>query len=161
MRSLLTVAASFFIAVVAFGTPAAAAETATGSVTVTAQFGSRTSLKVSTQVLQFDVARPGDPATAVVEFSAGARTRDGGEVVLSVEPMRAIDGPGGAADVDAALTFAGDGAGTLSGALDAAATSVAGRWSGSGLRSGRLVFALRASAPGTYTVPVRFVLTTP
>ena len=31
----------------------------------------------------------------------------------------------------------------------------------SGLREGRVVFTLRANASGTYTLPVRFVLSTP
>jgi hypothetical protein len=82
-------------------------------------------------------------------------------VVLSVEPLRAFDGPGGAADVVTAVSFSGVGEGTTSGALVQSQPSIAGRWTGSGLRTGTLVFVLRAAAPGTYLLPVRFVLSTP
>jgi hypothetical protein len=148
--------------VAAVGVPAvAAADQSAASLVVRAQFSSRTSLKVSARVLQFAVAEPGQVAQAVVEFSAGARTGTGSEVVLSVDASRTIDGPGGAADVDTALSFTGEGAGTLGGDVSTRSPTVAGRWSGSGLRSGRLVFSLRAGAAGTYVLPVRFVLSAP
>ena len=148
-----------FFWLLAAPTAAAASDSATSSITITAVFESRTSLKVSSQLLQFDVANPDQPAMASVDFSAGARTRSGGDVVLTVEPLRGIEGPGGAADVETSVTFSGAGAGMLTGTLQGA--SVAGRWNGSGLRTGRLTFAVRAAAAGTYTVPVRFVLSTP
>jgi hypothetical protein len=141
--------------------PAAAADNATTSVTVSARFESRTSLKVSDRVLRFEVESPAQAATAAIEFDAGARTRAGGEVVLTVESVRATHGPGGAGDADTSLEFAGEGDGALSGSLAPSAPAVAGRWVGSGKRTGRLVFALRASAPGHYTLPVRFVLSAP
>ncbi len=103
------------LAIVATPTVLSAEETDSKSVTITAMIGSRTSLKVSSQLLQFDVTEPGRDAIATVDFSAGARTRQGEEVVLTVEPMRAIDGPGGAADVETALTFTGQGDGTCQG----------------------------------------------
>jgi hypothetical protein len=140
---------------------AAASETATGNVVVTAQFATRTSLTVSTRLLHFDVTVPGEPATVAVDFSAGARTPSGAEVVLSVEPLLGLQGPGGAADVEAELSFSGIGDGAASGVMDARRPAIAGKWVGSGLRTGRLVFALRASASGSYSLPVRFVLTTP
>jgi hypothetical protein len=134
---------------------------ATAQLSVTARFHSRTSLRVSAHVLRFDVVDPAQPATAEVEFDAGARTLAGSDVVLSVEPERAIDGPGGAADVETTLSFQGSGEGVLAGVLDTRVPAIAGRWMGSGRRSGRLVFSLRAAAPGAYTIPVRFVLSTP
>jgi hypothetical protein len=148
---------------VAIGSPQAAraSDSTTATVAVSATFGSRTSLKVSSQVLQFDVRDPAAPATAAIDFSAGARTRQGGEVVLTVETVHAIQGPGGAAGVETSVSFAGEGTGTLSGALTSASASVAGRWAGSGLRTGRLVFNLRAGASGSYTLPVRFILSAP
>ena len=147
----------FFVGVVAasllaVASPVSAADTATTSLVVSAQFASRTSLKVSTDLLQFDVARPDQPAIATVDFAAGARTQAGAEVLLSIEQLRGVEGPGGASD---------EGAGTLAGALVAAGPAVAGRWTGSGLRQGRLVFALRAGASGNYIVPVRFILSAP
>jgi hypothetical protein len=158
--------ASFFAVVLAaaagIATDVSAAETAASSVAVSAQFSSRTSLRVSTDLLRFDVADPDRSATAAVEFSAGARTYSGAEVVLSVEPLRAVEGPGGAADdVPSSVSFSGEGAGTMAGALSSSSPSVAGRWLGSGLRQGRVVFALRAGLSGSYSVPVRFVLSAP
>lgn len=162
MRSLPYVRIVTFAALVlAPGTALLAADTANGAIVVNAQFSSRTSLKVSTQILQFDVAAPDQTATAAVDFSAAARTQAGAEVVLSVEPVRSVEGPGGAADVESSMTFAGEGDGTLGGVISAAGPTVAGRWIGSGLRSGRLLFALRAAASGTYTIPMRFILSAP
>src|SRR5262245_4452055 len=133
----------------------ASAESASATVVVAATFGSRTSLQVSSDVLQFDVASSDDPAVARVDFSARARTAGNAQVVLSVEPLHEVPGP------SSALTFSGVGEGTLSGAVVPSGFTVAGRWMGSGLRQGTLVFALRASAPGKYSVPVRFVLSAP
>jgi hypothetical protein len=140
--------------------PAGAADQTAASVVVQAQFSSRTSLRVSAQTLQFNVTDPGEPVRAVVDFSAGARTTSGSEVVLSVETERAIDGPGGAADVETSVHITGEGEG-MTGQVTMEGPTVAGRWNGSGLRSGRLVFSLRAAASGTYSLPLRFVLSAP
>jgi len=140
---------------------ASAADAVTTSVVVTAQFSSRTSLRVSTDVLRFDVGTAGDPAAAVVDFSAGARTHTGAEVMLSVERRRSAGGLVGT-EPESVVSFAGRGNGTLDGSLDSASSqAVAGRWTGSGLRHGRLVFALHAGAPGAHIVPVRFILSAP
>jgi len=136
---------------------ASAAETACSSVTVVAAFSSRTTLHVSSDVLQFDVVNADAPASASVDFVAAARTHDGGPVVLSIEPVRQM-GSGGAAS---SLSFSGDGAGTKSGALSVDTPTVAGQWIGSGVRRGRLVFALRSPTPGNHVVPIRFVLSAP
>ena len=141
-------------------TETAAAESATASIAVNARFASRTSLKVSAEVLRFDVVDPAKPATVTVDFSAAARTLTGGEVVLLFEMLRAIEGPEGRPDVEAALTLAGEGEGAISRAV-VAAPQVARRWMDSGLRTGRLIFALRARAVGTYTVPMDFTLSAP
>jgi len=131
------------------------------SVSVQAQFTPRTSLKVSSEMLQFDVAQTGGTATAAIAFSAGARTPSQGEIVLTVEPLRGLSGPGGAADVDASISVTGEGNGVLSTRIDSTRTTVVGRWHGSGLRQGRLVFTLSAPVAGAYSMPVRFVLSTP
>lgn len=143
------------------GAPAAASERASATVTVTATFGTRTSLDVSTQLLQFETRQPGQPATASVEFAAKARTGTESEVLLSVEALRSAEESGGAADVETSVTFEGEGEGTLRGRVAFARPVVAGRWVGSGRRHGRLVFALRAGARGSYSLPVRFVLSAP
>ena len=134
-----------------------AAETATASVRVNVQVASRTSLRVSSQVLRFDVPEPGGEATASIDFTAGARVAAGADVMLTVEPI----GSGLAGDATSRPTFTGEGDGMLSGAIDASTASIAGRWRGSGQRHGRLLFKVRLNAAGHYTMPVRFVLSTP
>jgi hypothetical protein len=131
--------------------------------TVTATFGSRSALSVSSPVLEFQVIDPGQPVTASIEFVAAARTCATGEVRLDVvlEPGSAVRGPGGAADVETILTLETGLPGIQSGVISTAAPTTAARWTGSGRRTGRLAFSLRASAPGTYTVPVRFFLNVP
>jgi hypothetical protein len=139
--------------------PAAAEEAASATVAVSARFSTRTSLKVSSQFLQFDL-RPGDEAaTGVVEFSAGARTYAGGEVVLTVEALEHVTGPEGAGAVAHSVTFAADGGNA--GELRQSAPCIAARWIGSGLRNGRVTFTLRSSVAGSYSVPLRFVLSAP
>ena len=140
---------------------AAAEDVATGNITVNVNVAPRTSLKVSAGVLHFDVTQPGASATAAMEFTAGARLAAGSDVVLTVEPLRGLDGPGGAADVDTALSFVGEGEGLLAGPVAMAHSTIVGRWQGSGLRAGRVIFKLRANAAGVYSLPVRFVLSTP
>jgi hypothetical protein len=153
---LVSSVVSLFGCVALLATPPGveAAESKSSTVAVVAGFGTRTSLKVSSQLLQFDVSEAGVPAVAVIEFSAGARTQAGAEVLLTVERLPSFDYPKGTA-----VTFVGDGPGTAAATL-APCPTVAARWTGSGLRSGRLTFALQAP-PGTYNIPVRFVLSTP
>jgi hypothetical protein len=136
---------------------ASAAETACGSVTVVATFSSRTTLQVSSDLLQFDVISADAPATASVDFLAAARTHAGGPVVLSIEPIGQSESP----VASASLSFTGDGHGLKSGTIAADSLTVAGEWSGSGVRRGRLMFALRSTTLGNHVVPVRFVLTAP
>lgn len=148
-------------ALLGIASDAAAQQIAHANVSIVAGFAPRTSLKVSSELLQFDVAQPGGTAATAIDFSAGARTPSQGEVVLTVEPLRGLSGPGGAADVDASISVAGEGEGLIAARLDSSHTSVVGRWHGSGRRQGRLVFTLNAAAAGVYSMPVRFVLSTP
>ncbi len=134
---------------------------ASAAVVATATFTPRTSLTVSTRVLEFRIEPGATHAEAVVDFTAGMRAQPGTEVVLTVEPTTAPDGPGGAADVETTVSFAGDDTGIQTGVLDTTRASVAARWSGGGQRRGRLIFTLHASAPGVYRVPVSYVLGTP
>lgn len=143
------------------GSPVNAAESVNASVTVLTNVSSRTSLNVSGDVLRFEVAGPDQPALASLEFVAGARTHTGGEVMLSIEPVSPADLEGAGGLPGVRLTFAGDGPGIASGALTWSESSVAGRWSGSGLRRGNLVFELHGAPPGVYTARVRLALTTP
>ena len=152
----------FALVMVALCAHAARAEDVkSANVAVNVTLATRTSLKVSSRLLHFDVTQPGAIATAALEFTAGARMPAGSDIVLSVEPLRGIEGPGGAADVDCDLSFTGEGLGLLAGPVAAARSTIVGRWQGSGLRHGRVVFSLRASAAGTYSLPLRVVLSTP
>jgi hypothetical protein len=58
---------------------AAAEDVASKSVTVNVNLATRTSLMVSSRVLQFEVTRPGGTATAALEFSAGMRMPAGSD----------------------------------------------------------------------------------
>jgi hypothetical protein len=145
--------------VLGLAAPSVAADSTSASATVVvnANFSTRTSLKVSSQVLQFAVPSADETARVEVDFTAAARTRAGGEVILLVESFGPLDdGSEGSADV----TFTGEGPGTARGALAAEGTTPVARWIGSGLRTGRLTFTVRAAA-GRYTVPVRFLLAAP
>jgi hypothetical protein len=110
--------------------------------------------------LQFEVVDPEQPARASVSFSAAARTVSGAPVLLTFEladEIRAIDGPHHG-NARLTLTDADDG---LIAELKQGATITARRWTGSGLRTGDLVFTLRAATAGRYSVPVRLTLTAP
>ena len=134
---------------------------ADATVAVSARVSSRTSLHVSTDVLEFTITDGATPATASIEFTAAVRLPSGSAVVLNVESSQAVEGPGGASDVDTDLTFAGTGEGMMSGTFTPSAGAVAATWQRSGKRHGRIVFSLRAPAPGVYRIPVHLVLTSP
>jgi len=121
----------------------------TKSVTATATFASRTSLRVSTHVLRFHVTDEAIAAEAVVEFAAGARTSRDGEVALVVRTAAEMSGM--------MLTVSGGTSGAVPGTVANADATVIARWAGGGSRNGHLHFRLRA-APGTYAVPVTFQL---
>ena len=116
---------------------AAAEDVATGSITVNVSVASRTSLKVSSRVLNFDVTQPGAHRHRRDGVHGRRAAGSGADVVLTVEPLHGLDGPGGAADVDTALSFVGEGEGLLAGSVAMAQSTVVGRWQGSGLRAGR------------------------
>ena len=160
-RPVLT-ALSLVLSTLAIAAPRAAAEdVASKNITINVNLATRTSLKVSGGVLRFDVTQPNAIATASLEFSAGARMPAGCDIVLTVEPVRGLEGPEGTPAGSADLRFTGEGHGLLAGSIAFGQSTVVGRWQGSGLREGRVVFTLRASASGSYTLPVRVVLSTP
>lgn len=158
MRLSWSLVIGAFVPLLAAPSAAESAETISTTVAVVAEFSTVTSLRVSSQTLQFAAAQPDLPAVAVVDFVAGARTRQGGEVMLSVEPMTGLVPDEGSSDV--AVTFTGQGAGLLSGTLASTGSTPVARWTGSGLRTGRLTFSLPQTA-GAPTLPVRFVLSAP
>ena len=153
-RHLLTV-----LALVLCGRTGSAEDVTSRSVVVNVNLVTRTALKVSSDRLQFDVPGMGGAATASIAFTAGARMPAGCDVVLTVEPLEPMDGSAGVRDAD--ISFTGEGPGMLAGSIAAGRSTVVGRWQGSGVREGRVVFTLRAAAGGSYSLPIRVVLSTP
>ena len=134
--------------VVLTGDQSAAQQTATRSVTATVSFAPRTALTVSTRTLHFVVTDALTPATASVEFSAAARTSADGSVSLTVDAGEGVGLPSGVS-----LEMVSGPEGALPGVLPSQQPVVAGRWTGSGVRAGRITFQLRAQ-PGSYDIPV-------
>ena len=159
MRSRLPLAAG--VALLLLGTPATGGEIAQVSLGVRAEFAVRTSLQVSSELLRFELTDAGADATATIHFRTAARMPSDAEVVLSVEQTGAPSGPGGAANADAVISVLDEDNGGLAAAVQPGQRTVIGRWHGSGLHQGRLCFTLHARAAGSYTIPVRFLLTTP
>lgn len=161
-RRAIRLLPAFAVVLACLGSPRVAlGAEAVASISVSAQIASRTSLRVSTQSLQFDVVNPSETATASIDFSAAARTVAGMDVVLSIEPLGAFGDTGPLDEAATALSFVGEGDGTRAGTLVGGTASVVARWTGSGHRAGRLLFALRTRTTGSYTVPMRFVLSAP
>ena len=160
--------ASVAVALLTLAVPAWAGQTAGSremarTVVLGATIGPTTRLHLSSQDLR--VARSNGPVTAVVgtvEFEAAARTRVGGEVVLTVESLTDPDSlVRGSADAAVEVAYAGETPGSVSGVLSTT-PRVAGRWVGSGARQGVLTFTVRSTRPlAGGTLPLRFVLSTP
>jgi len=127
------------------------------SVAATADVRHRTGLVVSSDVLRFHVTDGGQPAEVVVTFAAGARTTSGADVLLFVTALGAQGDP---SLVGASLTVSSGTHEAVTGPVTPHGPILAAQWIGGGLRSGRIHFQLRAM-PGTYVVPVRFLLTAP
>ena len=130
-------------------------------IVASATIAPRTSLKVSAHVLEFRIEPGSTEGVATIEFTAAARALPESQVIMTVSAAGGLTGPGGAADVDVDVAFAGEGSGAQSGALHLTETAATGRWTGGGVRTGRLVFTLRASTPGDYKLPVRFAISVP
>jgi len=145
--------------------PMHASDVATTNVRFQSDISASTSLRVSSSLLRV-AAQPDTGAGAVVigtiDYRAAARTRRDGEVVLTVEAQSDPSAlAGGAADADLAIDFQGVGDGARGGVLRSDAPQVAGRWVGSGVRTGQLVFTLRGAAAQPGSIPLRFVLSLP
>jgi hypothetical protein len=141
------------------GRPLEAEESPLGKTTIaaTADVRHRTGLVVSSDVLHFHVTDAGQPAEVVVTFSAGARTASTADVLLFVTALNAHSDP---SLIGTALTISSGTSEAVTGPVTSDGPSLAAQWIGGGLRNGRIHFQLRA-APGTYVVPVRFLLTAP
>lgn len=141
----------------------AAAESVQRSITVRADVASRTTLRVSAEMVRFHVLNTAVPATASIDFAAGARTQAAGEVIFTIEPLGWTEAP----DVDGtAAPQAGAGFGRRDEEITAVDVStpgrkVARRWVGSGLRHGTVRLVFRATKPGYYEVHLRVFLSAP
>jgi hypothetical protein len=171
-------AVALVLSTIAVGLDEAAAQTSAGA-TVTVAFAPRSTVTASSPVLLFDVRDPAMPAMATLDFVAAARTASGGEVRLIAElgacgpgagecasetrrgmgprahETDGLSGAAGPAGPEARIALEGGPDGTVAGELDPAGPALAARWTGSGRRTGRLMFSLRASSPGTYAIPVK------
>jgi hypothetical protein len=154
----LFVATIAVVVCAADNTGLAQSHTATNTVTLQVSLSSHSSLRVSSSTLRFEVTGAGVTTTSL-EFWAAARTRSGGEVVLTVQPVGPVQRPDGAPADPLSVACDQDGErGTLS---DDGPQTI-GRWVGGGLRQGRVVCTLRgATHQGSYTVPVKFMLSVP
>jgi hypothetical protein len=156
MRALSSAAIMLMIGVV--NADWLAAQTTAGA-TVSATFQTRSSLAESSPTLTFEVTDPDRPAIASIDFVAAARAPAGAEVRLIVEAAASVTGPGGPGV--ARLALDGGSEGVVIADLPPSVQQTAARWTGSGRRAGRLVFALQASAPGRYSVPLRLAVSVP
>jgi hypothetical protein len=127
---------------------------ATHAVVARAEMGRRARVVVSSEILHFHVGDEGAPAGFSIAYRAGARTSSTGDVLLSVRPVN-LSGVSSAI----ALTVV-SGPDAVPGLLTAGHPTIAARWTGGGVRDGRLSFQLTA-APGTYAIPVEFRITAP
>jgi hypothetical protein len=149
------VAVVVFAIVILTGAPSAGQQIATQSVSATVSFAPRTALTVSTRTLHFVVTDALTPAASSVEFSAAARTLTDGNVALMADAAGMLALPSGVS-----LEIVSGPDGIVPGALSPQQPVVAGRWTGSGVRSGRITFQLRAQ-PGSYDIPLALFLQIP
>jgi len=146
-------AAAVALAVVVLtGAQSAGQEISTRSVSATVSFAPRTALTVSTRMLRFVVTDALTPATVSVEFSAAARTSTDGSVTLMANAADSVGLPSGVS-----LEIVSGSEGVVSGTVSSQQPVMAGRWTGSGVRSGRITFQLRAQ-PGSYDIPLTLFL---
>jgi hypothetical protein len=116
----------------------------------------RTSLRVSTSRLRFDVAADGSVAGAAADYRAAARTAEREHVVLTIQPDGALEVPDGSGTTGLAV-LCGEEAGATP--LTVGRPQVVGRWAGSGVRQGAISCRLQgATTPGSYLQPVKFLV---
>jgi hypothetical protein len=135
---------------------------ARATLTMTASLDTRTSLRVSSSQVRFELVDGTPPAPVFVEFTVAARVRANTDVVLTVEAVGRLEGPSEntSTSEDVVLWFQGEGA--RAGTLTEGVPHVAGAWKGSGVRRGRVAFGLRGTlAAGEYLQALHFVVSTP
>jgi hypothetical protein len=150
----------------ALALPIQASDVASSTVTFNSDVSASTALRVSSSLLRIAPRSAADAESVVVgtiDYRAAARTRSGGEVVLTIEAQSTLPEVGGpSAGGESAIAFEGVGDGARGGVLRNDVPQIAGRWVGSGVRSGQLVFTMRGSAATSgVIVPLRFVISLP
>jgi hypothetical protein len=155
-RVIICVASVVLAAYVSWQPPLRAQAVRTQVLSLQTSLAPRTSLRVSTSRLRFDVAADGSVTGAAADYRAAARTAAQGRVVLTIQPDGALVGPGGSAATGLAVRC-GEAAGAAP--LKAGRSQVVGRWTGSGVWQGSVNCRLEgATAPGSYFQPVNFVV---
>ncbi len=139
---------------------AGARATDAGRVMLVVDVRSRTSLQVSTSELRFDVVDEAATPRVEVDYRAAARTRSDHPVMLTVDPageVRTLDG-----ESVRGLAVRLEAAGARDTTLAAGGSHIVARWTGSGVRSGRVAFTLLgAHKPGVYLLALKFALSVP
>jgi hypothetical protein len=141
----------------------AAAQQSARSLVLGATVAHASSLRLSSSALHaWSVPGGSEVVVGTIAFDASARTRSTGEVILTVEALRDPDTLNGGPSANAVVVeYGGAFDGVVPGVLSTG-PQVAGRWTGSGVRHGQLVFTLRSPVTLTGgTIPLRFVLATP
>ena len=151
------------LAILTYASTALTAQSRTAVLAMSADIGPRVALKVSRTTLQFSVENRGPvlPQSAI-DFTASARTRNGGEVILAVEPLTGLTDADGASCGGGDVEIVGVGSSRSGARLDGMGPRVVAQWQGSGRRAGRVVFQLHGESPTrACMMSVRLVLTTP
>jgi hypothetical protein len=148
--------ASIVLGYIAWQSPLSAQSVATHALSLQTSLAPRTSLRVSTSRLRFDVVADGKVAGAAADYRAAARTAAHGHVVLTIQPDGALESPDGSRTTGLAV-LCGDAAGSVP--LTVGRPQAVGRWTGSGVWQGTVSCRLQgATAPGSYFQPVNFVV---
>ncbi len=153
------------------------AATAAQPLTVSATIGEALSLIIGTPTAS---AAAGDPSASIsaadtltlsipaanevtIPVTVQVRTSAQARVILTVE---AADDPRGGTEIIPCqeVTWSASGAGFQGGTLSKTEAQTVGSWTGSGMRSGAIRYAVANSsghAPGTYTTALTYTLATP
>ena len=156
LTRVTTCVASVVLGYLAWQLPLRAQDVRIQTLSMQTSLAPRTSLRVSTSRLRFDVAADGSVAGAAADYRAAARTAAQGHVVLTIQPDGALEAPDGSRTTGLAVRC-GEAAGATP--LTVGLPQIVGRWTGSGVWQGTVSCRLQgAAAPGSSFQPVNFVV---
>jgi hypothetical protein len=153
-------------AVLCWAAPAAAQQTATGTVNVTANVNARAKLTLGANAITFNDADPDvSPVLTATALTIDvlARTAANSNVTLTVEADGDLTSGGDLIDISNLTWTMGGDAGFQAGTA-ATIDVIVGSWTGGGARSGTQTYALVNSwsyATGTYAATLTYTLTSP